>query len=136
MVLMKFYKLQKQVDFLEENKTCSAVFHNYNILNENKLIPFKHQKLIKDYVFNIDAILDDWFIQTATLVFRKSVLDSNKRISDLHSFDRTLVYDCALNGNIGFINNYMSVYRVHANGITKSRNQKLIYENNILKSII
>lgn len=116
------YKLQKQVDFLENNKNCTAVFNRYYILENDKITPFNNKHLKKNKIFTLNEVLDDWFIQTATLVFLASALENKNQIRDICTFDRTLVYDLALNGNIGFIDDYMTVYRAHDNGITRSKN--------------
>jgi len=122
------YKLQKQVDFLEANINCTAVFNRYYILENKKLIPFQNKHLKKN-VFTLNEILDDWFIQTATLVFVKTALNMKKRIRDICPFDRTIVYDLALNGNIGFIDEYMTVYRAHNLGHSRSTNYTYAFEH-------
>lgn len=126
-------KLQKQVDFLENNTDCGLVHTDYNILmadekglNEiksyhnttNKLIPVGkvHKALIRNN-----------FIASLTVVARRSLIDDYfakmpmKRIFSYIQGDYPLWLYIAGQTNIGYINSTTSSYRVLESSISHSK---------------
>jgi len=119
------YKLQKQVDYLEEHTDCSMCFHPVYIRWEDGSRP---DELFPepDYRFNKEILkLEDLFIrnfiQTNSVVYRWRFND-NERIDDLYP-DNILPGDYFIHllhaekGDIGFINETMGIYRRHSGGI-------------------
>jgi glycosyltransferase involved in cell wall biosynthesis len=113
------YKLQKQVDFLEEHEDFSICFHPVKVFNQNESV------LIDDYITrsvpDLTTIYDlasGNYIHTASVVFRKKqkVLDLLVEIKGpigdypLHMFN-------AQYGKIKKLPDIMSVYRIHDKGI-------------------
>ena len=119
------FKLQKQIQFLEENKLYSLCFHNAEIVYEDNSIcraPFNDLKL-KDY--SGVEIYDDWLVPTASIVFRKSILESSyydaiKNSSQIFYFDTPLVLTAAAKGYIRGLAECMSVYRKQDLGVTNT----------------
>ncbi|WP_415576232.1 glycosyltransferase, partial [Kaistella daneshvariae] len=119
-------KLQKQVDFLENNPDCSMVFTNAHVsieddgkkMNEARgLFQFSESKFFKDF-----EILENWVVPTASVLFRKKYLDENlKRINNLGNFlygDIVLFLYLSTKGKLYGMNDPMVVYRRHIGGVT------------------
>lgn len=112
-------KLQKQVDYLQENNECSLVFTNYSEeYDNNKLILNKE---ISDYSFS--GIFKANPIRTVSCCFRKSYLDELMfTLSQNHEFlDLSIFLFMAYKGKIGLINEDTCVYRHHYSSVTHSR---------------
>lgn len=112
-------KLQKQVDFLENNPDytlCSTASqflaqiygHYYNV------------DIKKDTLTTRDLLEEDWGIMTATIVFRKDALQMPDWFKKVKNGDYSLQLLVSLNGKIKCLSNYTSVYRQHAGGISNS----------------
>ncbi|MBU0580426.1 MAG: glycosyltransferase [Candidatus Margulisbacteria bacterium] len=117
-------KLQKQVDFLEENPSYSLCFHNALVRYDHirkKPHCFKIlQSNTDEPVFDInDIILKPWFIPTASIVFRKKKFILKKWFSMIHNGDFGLHLILANSGDFYYIDQVMSVYRRHDNNIAK-----------------
>lgn len=114
-------KLQKQSDFLDLHKDYALCFHPVNVIfednpEENHIFPpVNYQKK-----FTIDSLLKDNFIQTNSCMYRwifNKTGIKNIFPSDILPGDYFLHLLHAETGKIGFINENMSVYRRHINGI-------------------
>ena len=68
------YKLSKQVDFLEQNPEFSLYFHK----SEDKL--GKILQNIEDKTYNAEELLTNWYIHTASTVFRNSFSEDDYEI--------------------------------------------------------
>lgn len=129
------YKLQKQVDFLENNPDYSMCFHAATEIWED--YPEKNGVFSniqnRDYVST--EIFNHWIIPTASTVFRKEVIDSkfyNENISSNTKIafgDIALFITCSQFGKIRGFSDVMSVYRRHSQGMT----QQLIHFSMLFK---
>lgn len=111
-------KLQKQVDYLEQNLDFSMCFHNAIVFNQSRIKKRRIETFNffkNDCVVNIGAILQDWFIPTASIVYRKSLLKEYPRF---FSGDYTLSLVLAFAGKIYYMDAYMSVYRLNDSGVS------------------
>lgn len=110
------YKLQKQVDFMENNSDYSVSFHSAKVIYESgngkdQIFPDKGSQ--KD--FSINELLRGNFIQTNSVMYRKkNSYDLPKNIMPLDWYMH--IYH-AIDGKLGFIDEVMSVYRKHEAGI-------------------
>jgi len=121
------YKLQKQVDFLEENEEYAVCFHRYKIVdNETKSVRddncsslFVKQPEIVDIDTNL--FLNQWVTQPLTMVFRKDCLDLT--LYDQYHFfrDMHLIYHLLQKGKGCILSFYGGIYREHLNGIHSKR---------------
>jgi glycosyltransferase involved in cell wall biosynthesis len=114
-------KLQKQVEFLEENLDYSACTHSNYISKEGVLTKSSSRIRTKS------LILEDlvWGIpfQTASLLFRKNALE----LPDIFTgslTDTTLFMLLAESGKIFFMPETMSVYRKHDNSVWAPLNHR------------
>jgi len=123
-------KLQRQVDFLEENDNYSLITHNALKVYEGSTQEDEH--FIKNAIsgdLTIRDILDKWSIPTASMLFRSSVIKNLPEwIVEIYSFDFTLTLLCANKGRIYFLKDVMSVYRLIYNGTSASS----FYKNKVL----
>jgi len=122
------YKLQKQVNFMEDNLECGMCFHATKIIDAptNKEIG-----IIKPYNKNCNSTTDDMilgggaFIATNSILYRKELTD---KIPDF--FMSTDVGDYPLQVYLStqkyayYINDFMSAYRKNVEGSWTNRSLK------------
>lgn len=116
-------KLQKQVFFLEQNLDYSLVFHNAEILNTRGSKTVRHlmHASLEKHIFNTEDILRQWFIPTASIVFRKYPdFKLPEWFYNSISGDIPLQLLLSLKGLFRYINEPMSVYRLHPSGLSLS----------------
>ena len=129
------YKLQKQVDFLEENEDYGLVHTEYDILVEEaeeikKIACYHHITNEVIPVGNVlKALVKQNFIATVTVVARKNIIDqyvNNLPIKNIFRFtqgDYPLWLYFAGQSKIGYIKSSTSTYRVLESSLSHS-NQK------------
>ncbi len=115
-------KLQKQVDFMEANTDCSAVFHAAGRFYEDKADTCSFRRL-KRTPRNQRFTIKDAIKEVAGNYATASLLCRSEHPKDLPEFfyrapvgDFPLMLVLAVRGNIGYIDEPMSVYRVAAEG--------------------
>lgn len=132
------YKLQKQVDFLEENQNYSVCCHRYSIVKINsKKTPDHLDEFFIDYPngfeYDLQQIMKYGILKTLTVVFRKDMID----ISTLNRYkfarDVHLQYHLLNLNRKGYCLNFFGgIYNDHAGGVYSSTNtfvkHKLAYE--------
>ncbi len=120
------YKLQKQVDFLEDNTDYCLCCHRFSLLQGNSIIESKEEKKHifqnKDYFdFDVELNLQHWFTQTLTVVFKKESLDFEYLNKMKYVFDSTLMFSILRNGKGRCLNQNFGVYRINPQGIFTGR---------------
>lgn len=113
------YKLQKQVDLMEQNPDLSMCAHAANSLICGVLDEIKLDKT--ELTIN-DIISDDWGIMTASILFRKDMLVMPEWYGKIKHGDYGLQLLLSLKGNIGYLPDNMSVYRQHFGGVSSKIN--------------
>ncbi len=123
-------KLQKQVDFLEENKDYSVCFHKCKIVDENDTEfvsdTFNHLEE-KDYVGS--ELLEKWSIPTASVVFRTEYLKyiQKRAVTPGYLYGDTPMFLTLLeNGKARCLTDNMSAYRIHSGGISRIASKKQV----------
>lgn len=119
------HKLQKQVDFLENNPRYSMSFHNASIIDKRGKIlkeSFLGPKTKKDRNFK-DVFLGQ--MQTATVIFRSHLIkELPKEFYKVSNADRFLCALLALHGDAKYIDDIKpSMHRIHSGGIWSSQSQ-------------
>ncbi|MCQ2959988.1 MAG: glycosyltransferase [Bacteroidales bacterium] len=104
-------KLQKQVDFLEENPDFSLCYHDRDVLRNN-VLQKESVKPIKD-VFEKNEIID-FFIPTQTVVFRNidEIIPSK-----CMSLDIVIWMSLSRFGKTRYLDFCGAVYRIHDGGL-------------------
>jgi len=110
-------KLQKQVDVLEKNSKLAIAAHgSYRLTDKLSLIdsPFK-----VDTIWSTkDILANNWFIMTASLMFRRSMIDlSPDWLPKISHGDLALILLASLNGDGYYTPEPMSVYRMAGLGM-------------------
>jgi glycosyltransferase involved in cell wall biosynthesis len=136
------YKLQKQIDFLESNPDYVHVFHDAHIsdasLNYQSL--FSERYPHRDYVqpFSAEQVVK-WRVigTTSSYVFRNYNKPYPKWGRQLPAGPEVYLFLLALtNGNIKYLPDIMSVYRVRKEGFVKSTDNLKLAERNIKEYVI
>ncbi len=123
-------KLQKQVDFLENNDGFSMCFHDAVVLHNNKKVDFYVNK--NKTVFSTDDLFNRHFIPTASIVFR-NILDYPEWFTHVASGDRLLVLLVSEIGKIKCLDDVMAVYRLHNGGVSNTHfGIKKVYDTALL----
>jgi glycosyltransferase involved in cell wall biosynthesis len=131
------YKLQKQIDFLEAHSECSICFHKAEVIYEDDSgkkdcgIPTSQDRFGKS-ILTIDDLLKDNFIPSNSVMYRwrfneENIYDNFPR--DIMPADYYMHLLHAQKGNIGFIDESMSVYRKHKNGTWYDEN--IVFEKHV-----
>lgn len=119
-------KLQKQVDFLDAHPECSMCFHPATVFYQdgsrpNSILPTPEQRGFKDRM-TFDDLLKGNFIATNSVLYRWRYGAGREKYHEI--FPRGIMpgdwYTHLLHaevGEIGFIDEAMSVYRRHAGGL-------------------
>lgn len=115
-------KLQKQVDFLEENPAYSFCCHNYNRISNGKIIEAKNRS---DRDINLIDILrhdlKEIDVRTLTLMIRNvpEIFESFfKDCKNMISGDFPITALAACYGLGYYMNDVMGVYRLHQKGVS------------------
>lgn len=111
------YKLQKQVDFMEQHPDFSMCAHTASTLMSGVLDEIK---LDKSVLTTSDLIEQDWGIMTASILFRKDMFDLPEWYGKIKNGDYGLQLLLSLKGNIGYLPDNMSVYRQHFGGVSST----------------
>jgi len=141
-------KLQKQVEFLEQNLSYSLSWSRFKTLNEDtgEFNNDKNENLFEEgdvsIDFDFERFYKGWHIGTQTLVFRNSMFDAN--IYSIYKYTRDIhvVSHLLQKGKGVCLNFFGAVYRKHEGGIYSSLSNihnaktgylcyKELYENNI-----
>lgn len=129
-------KLQKQVDFLENNPDFTMCFNSIEVINEHTGSKYPLAKVdTREYSSN--EIIESMILQTASVVIRKDILFSErykkaKADSRFKSGDIILYLAAASIGRIYCIADFMSVYRINSGGVTNvMRKDPFIFVNEV-----
>lgn len=109
-------KLQKQVNFLDDNSDYALCFHPVRVIFDNNEEKESVYPDIKDRSkFTVRELLQHNFIQTNSVMYRRQKYENMP--GDIMPGDIFLHLYHAQFGKIGFIDRVMSVYRRHPGGI-------------------
>lgn len=118
-------KLQKQVDFLEQNRDCALCFHNVRLLDESEptRLELHHAEPMRDR-YELADLLKGNFMHTCSVVFRSGLFgDLPPWFFKCPLGDWPLHVLNAQHGRIGYLDQVMGVYRRHAQGAWSPQTQ-------------
>ncbi|MBL0329718.1 MAG: glycosyltransferase [Bacteroidetes bacterium] len=125
-------KLQKQVDYLNQNLDCAIVSHQVRVFDSetNKTLDFFKSPNKNQTKFTVEDLINYGnFISSPSKMFRKSSMPKNGIDPNIQFVaDWYLSIENALNGNIGFIDECLAEYRSHNKSFMKSINGKNHFE--------
>jgi hypothetical protein len=126
------YKLQKQVDFLEENNE-----YNFSMGKVFKFYEDTKKKLFYDCVdpsnkgiYSIKDYIKGHFSHTSTFLMRNN-FDIPKWFDKIHAGDQSIVIIATGDKKIKYHNDFFSVYRINTNSISFNTNNKIAYEKSL-----
>jgi glycosyltransferase involved in cell wall biosynthesis len=128
------YKLQKQVDFLEQNPEYSTCFHQTTI-EYYELGIIRQEFFFKNPTktsYTFKEIVENWISHTTSLVFRNffPTYPNHPFFSSEHFYcDRPLEAFLAKQGNFYYLNESMSCFRRHAQNMSKIGDLSDMYMN-------
>ncbi|MDQ7062045.1 MAG: glycosyltransferase [Sulfurimonas sp.] len=130
-------KLQKQVDFLENNSTFIGCSHNTKILEEDKNVEDRVVNNILKDIFTIeDFTKGEIYFHTSSMMYRNDKnMDKVLKYLELHRGDWYISIVFSQYGPIKYIDEVMSVYRIHDKGVWSLLNEEEKIVKN-LKAII
>jgi len=131
------HKLQRQVDFLDTHRECVICFHNvlavYEDGRKETLCP-PDQKPITD----IEELLWGNFIPACSIMYRREpIVDIPDWFLTARMGDWPLNIFKAQYGKIGYLNEVMAAYRVHAAGVwsLSKRSHQLLTTIKVLENV-
>ncbi len=133
-------KLQKQYDYMESHSGFSLCFHpDYRLFNNGEMI--KHCPRIKKDIYNTKDVilLDGGLMATGSMLFRSVDLvygeERPKFWTNSPVGDEPLRLYLSTRGDIGYIDDIMSVYRMGSVGSWTSKNLSIHFWTRHVKSV-
>jgi glycosyltransferase involved in cell wall biosynthesis len=123
-------KIQKQVAFLETHNDCALCFHRVPVFHGTEATPRyviapREVKLLYDFW----ELLGSFAIQTGSVVFRNGLVDQLPDwLYTLPMGDWPYLFLLSEKGNIGYIDEAMSVYRSHSQGTWAGTSDEQMYK--------
>lgn len=115
------YKLQTQIDFLEQNVDFSMCFHKTKVINENKNNELTYFPSKVKNIYTGEDLLRQWLMATSSVVFRNKLPKSLPNFMTKYTHgDLALYLYISQFGFIGYFDRVMSVYRVNITSITSN----------------
>lgn len=112
-------KLALQVGFLRDHPECTMCGCNYYILDEaDQTFRLRVHRIDGSSVHDVPMIIRDNVVSNfSTSVYRREILNRIPReLFDLVAYDWAVNICVGVHGLLGFLNEPLSVYRIHVNG--------------------
>jgi len=113
-------KLSKQVEFLEEHAHLAISFHRVKVFYNDQSKPSYTIPIYAEPTqeLSINDLFNDYFLPSSSVMFRAGLIhDLPDWFFDLPFGDKPLYMLLAQFGKIGYIDEEMSAYRIHQEGI-------------------
>lgn len=114
-------KLQKQVDFMEQNQDCAIIFHPIDRLEGNGQ-KFDFCPPIFKEKYDLTDLLKGNFIGTCSVMYRRQLVPQLPdwfNVVSAGDYPLHILY--ATQGKIGFLPEKMATYRIHDGGVWSSQ---------------
>lgn len=122
------YKIQKQLEFLENHPDYSLCFNAIMLYfeNDDRYAPHPEQLSFHNEAVTTEDLIDTNYIGNfSCCMYRASIVKKiPKAIYDIYTADWMFNMACGRFGKIGFIRDWMSVYRIHAKGAWSSKSHR------------
>lgn len=117
------YKLQKQVDYIENNDDCTMVVHHSNeVTRDGNFYQKVYTPMTNGNYSLADVLSPDQYFMTNSMLLRTNILRDNLDILKVRPcFDYLIKALAALNGQVCTLEDNMSCYRVMAKGSWSER---------------
>ncbi|MBB5622328.1 glycosyltransferase involved in cell wall biosynthesis [Pedobacter cryoconitis] len=116
------YKLQKQFEALENNPEYSMCFHNAKVIYQNLDKPsYLLNKVDQKKILYFDDLVERWQIATASMFFRNYDFKLPDWFYNQYNGDMALQFILIDNGPFLYLEDLMSVYRLHDTGISSTK---------------
>ena len=124
-------KLQKQADYLDSNPDFAICFTSTLAFYEDEsLTPYIFPDIKYKEISTLKDLLSDNFMHTCSVMFRNRLFKSYpKWYHEIITGDYALHIINASYGKIGYINEVMSAYRIHKDGIWSTQQKDNIARN-------
>lgn len=123
------YKLQKQVDALENNSKATLCFTNFSYVNQfGEEIDSSFMDCLRKKAHSGDLfkeLLQEHFIMTATTLFRRDIFSSGLYKNVPFTLDYANTLTAAALGEIIYLSDVMSCYRANPNGEMSTNNERV-----------
>jgi len=114
------HKLWRQMDFLDTHWECDLCSVNYFVYEENRSHMYPRTTIGPEHrlISARDLIADNLVGNFSTCMYRKSALEAlPEALFEICSYDWIVNICVARSSLIGFLEEPMSVYRLHSNGV-------------------
>ena len=117
-------KLQRQVDFLDDNSDHVLAFHDTYLVSEERkftqyLFSDEFKYLDKDRSFQQKDLVKEWFVPTSTVVFRNNLFpEFPEWFRKVYSADFALLLLISEHGKMRFFKDIFSVWRRNDNSFS------------------
>lgn len=110
------FKLQRQVDFLEQHPDYSMCFHAVDIKVEKGRKAEQYFGVIEDREYKAEDIIKKWIVPTCSIVYRAEIGENIPKNPHFVFGDDVLYATCLSRGRIYGMSNKMGVYRLVPSG--------------------
>ncbi|NAZ91665.1 glycosyltransferase [Vibrio toranzoniae] len=121
------YRLQKMVNVLEDNFHVGMVSNNYYVYNQSTKKSYLRvsKKSGIDFFVAPDLVKDNLVGNFSTCMYRKTELELlPSKLFEITSYDWIISICITSNSYLAFMNEPMSIYRVHENGVWSSASEE------------
>lgn len=116
------YKLQKQFEALKNNPEYAMCFHNAKVIYQNLNKPsYLFNKVDQKKTLYFDDLIERWQIATASMFFKNSDLNIPDWFYNQYNGDMALQFVLIGKGPFLYLEDLMSVYRMHDAGISNTK---------------
>ena len=124
-------KLQKQVDFLEENPDFVMCSHRYFLYLQSENV---YKKSFEgnncSEIYNLDSLIHGkWYFQPLSVIFHANKLDLKEYSQYPYSMDAVLFFHLLKKGKGYMFPEEMGVYRIHSGGVWSGVNNNIQLKN-------
>lgn len=115
-------KIQLQFTYMSNNPEATLCFHDTVTTNQQLQVIKFNQHSEVELEFNVSDIINEWFISTQTILFKKAPilkgLESNEYFKGVINGDWLIQLISAHHGKVVFLPNILACYRKHPDSLS------------------